>query len=115
MDTVGFHSDWQAVIWILSGYVVFYMINWRARHEGKMNFGIFSVTEAQFIGISAYIITGYFGCNIWNIKIGPISLNMLITFITWVLAVGTSIMELIAVQLCILYIIFCVLCVVTCY
>ena len=99
MACVNFATHFYQVLWLLSGYIVFYMINWRARHEGKMHFGIFSVTEAQFLGIIVYCTTAIKGCDIWSSYVGPIPLNLIFANFSWIAATITSIHEFLAVQL----------------
>jgi phosphatidylglycerophosphate synthase len=60
---------WQFITFMMLAYSVFFMLNWRARHVGMMHFGVFSVTESQFIAIVVQILTGILGCDIWSSKI----------------------------------------------
>jgi len=92
-----FGHSWLCLSTLLAGYVVFYMLNYRARHVGYMNFGYFSVTEAQVMGMIIYGITGLFGCNIWLISFGHIYHNKIIidlrtitTFFMIMIALYTS-------------------------
>uniref|UniRef100_A0A7S0TCW9 Uncharacterized protein n=1 Tax=Elphidium margaritaceum TaxID=933848 RepID=A0A7S0TCW9_9EUKA len=45
--------------------IVFYALNWRARHTGQFDFGQFSVDESMLLGQSMMIITAMYGPQTW--------------------------------------------------
>jgi len=93
MGAVQYGHSWPSLIVLMCGYVVFYMLNWRARHEGMMYFGIFSVTEAQFLAIFMFIITGYFGGSLWRFRIFGYSFRSILGGFAVVAASVTSFLE----------------------
>ncbi len=89
-------TSWASHLVMMCGYIVFYMINWRARHEGVMNFGIFSVTEAQYMGMGIYAATGFWGCDTWRVRfpmLGNMSSRSLIAIFAVCGAIATCIIE----------------------
>ena len=75
------------------------MMNWRARHEGMMHFGIFSVTETQLLAIAVFTLTGIFGCDIWSMKLlGLIDTKDIVVGFLFFMAIYTSYYEYVAVQ-----------------
>ena len=62
-------SGWQFMAIMLTSFGTFFFLNWRARHIGIMNFGIFSVTESQLTGMTMFALTGTLGCDIWTVSI----------------------------------------------
>ena len=79
---------------MISGYTVFYFVNWRARHEGVMHFGVFSVTESQYVTCLVYIVTGFFGCDTWEkMQFFGFSMRSLLSVFACVVALLTTVSE----------------------
>jgi phosphatidylglycerophosphate synthase len=82
LGSVGYDISWITFLVIKVGYVVFFLMNWRARHEGVMHHPPFGVTEAQFVGMGIFLITGVFGHAFWDsiqlpFAIGGVYLNLM--------------------------------------
>eukprot|EP01083_Nonionella_stella_P012496 35462_1 len=77
--TAKYGTTWAFVMILMSAYSVFFMINWRARHEGMMHFGVFSVTEGQLMAVGVGIVTGMFGNDIWRVQVFGVDCRHLIT------------------------------------
>lgn len=85
---------------MMMAYGVFFMLNWRARHEGMMHFGVFSVTETQLMAIALFILTGAFGCQIWSMRIlGIIDSKDIVVGFLFIVGCYTMYSEYVAVQL----------------
>ena len=91
-------NNWAFIIYyILSNFLVFSM-NWRAKHEGHFDFGLISVTEGQFAGITFYIIAACFGCEIYFYEISGIYVKDIIMFLYGANSISTTIKEIMVVS-----------------
>merc|ERR1719499_1053213 len=94
-------EGWRWLVTMMTTWAIFFMLNWRARHIGIMNFGMFSVTESQLVGMSIFLLTGALGCDIWKVSVfgSSVSMNdLVIIFCVLMMGSWTCYGEYVAVQ-----------------
>ncbi|ETO36527.1 CDP-alcohol phosphatidyltransferase [Reticulomyxa filosa] len=93
--------------WTLHGamicaYIVFYMLNWRCRHQGQFFFGFYSVSEANVTGWISLLISSIAGCEIYQTKISIVNFQLntgdLLLFVLIFACIWTTISEFLAVS-----------------
>ena len=69
----GLGTNWGCLYVIIMGQIIFYALNWKARHTGKFDFGQFSIDETLLLGQLILMVTAIKGPQFWNIEIFGIS------------------------------------------
>ena len=63
---MGIGTNWMGLYVIIMSQIIFYALNWRARHLGQFDFGQFSVDETMLLGMIIFAITSITGPNYWQ-------------------------------------------------
>ncbi|XP_002738954.1 cholinephosphotransferase 1-like [Saccoglossus kowalevskii] len=72
---LGFHPGWLMYM-ISVGVFLFYTAHWQAYVSGELKFGKLDVTEAQFLIIFIYLLSGIFGPLFWATRIPVLGLEL---------------------------------------
>eukprot|EP01083_Nonionella_stella_P300690 1027936_1 len=71
----GLQTSWATLYVLINSQIVFFALNWRARHTGQFDFGQFGVDETILIGQFIYLATAFCGTELWTTTVFGWPLN----------------------------------------
>ncbi|XP_055339012.1 cholinephosphotransferase 1-like [Paramacrobiotus metropolitanus] len=75
------------IFFVFSAIAIFYVAHWQTYVTGSLQFGVFDVTEIQYVCMMLHIVTFFGGTSIWKTEI--FSTGIVLGDIThWIFAIG---------------------------